>query len=157
MEFLAWIENTALSGWFREAIWAFPTLLVLHALGMAFLVGTSITMNLRLLGFMPNLSLHGFLRFYPVLIVGFIINLVSGVALLLAYPAKGLTNPLFYIKLGLIFAALVITWRQKSVFNNSGLITQSIRVGAIAILLLWLGGIVSGRFLAYTHTWLLVS
>ena len=39
---------------------------------------------------------------------GFWINAVSGVLLLIAYPTKALTNPLFYVKLVLIAIGLGI-------------------------------------------------
>jgi len=157
MQFLAWIENTGLSVWFREAIWAFPTLLVLHAIGMAFLVGISLIFNLRIIGFSKNLNLVFLSAFYPLLILAFIVSLVSGLSLLWAYPAKGLTNPLFYCKILLVLAAFVLTLRQKSLLIGAGTITQQAKYMAFAILSFWVIGIVSGRLLAYTHTWLLVS
>ena len=39
---------------------------------------------------------------------GFWVNAVSGVLLLIAYPTKALTNPLFYVKLVLIAIGLGI-------------------------------------------------
>jgi len=40
--------------------------------------------------------------------LGLWMNVLSGIALLLAYPTKTMTNPVFYLKLGLIAAALLI-------------------------------------------------
>lgn len=39
MDALAWIEQTRLSVWVREDFYAYFVLLILHAWGMAFLVG----------------------------------------------------------------------------------------------------------------------
>src|SRR4029450_1711509 len=44
--------------------------------------------------------------FMPVMWFGFWLNAVSGVALLVAYPTKALTNPVFYLKLALIALAV---------------------------------------------------
>ena len=47
-------------------------------------------------------------RFLPVMWFGFWLNAISGVALLIAYPTKALTNPVFYLKLVLIALAMVL-------------------------------------------------
>jgi len=54
--FTGWIETTALSVWVRESpsLWAFPFVLILHTVGMGFLVGTNIALDLRVLGFAPR-------------------------------------------------------------------------------------------------------
>jgi len=88
---------------------------------------------------------------------------VSGVLLLVAYPAKALTNPIFYIKLGLIAAALVLlTWLGRQVFagaDSGRVFVPDIRVKVVAgaTLALWAGTIATGRFLAYTHSVLMAT
>ena len=47
-------------------------------------------------------------RFVAVLWIGFWINAASGVLLLIAYPTKALTNPVFGLKLALIAVAMGI-------------------------------------------------
>lgn len=162
MEFFIWLEETFLSSWLREALWAFPTFLVFHALGMAFLVGCSVAINLRLLGVAKGIIPSTLLNFYPVIYFSFVVNLLSGLALLISYPAKGLTNPVFYLKMVLVIAAVIFTQYQKPALANLNTVgNQGIPVRqkqiAVIILFFWLVGIFSGRFLAYTHTWLLVS
>jgi hypothetical protein len=44
-------------------------------------------------------------RFLPLLWLAFAINVISGILLLIAYPTKALTNPLFYVKLCLVALA----------------------------------------------------
>ncbi len=162
MEIFIWLEQTLLSTWLREALWAFPTFLVLHALGMAFLVGSSLAINFRLLGLASAIIPSSLLKFYPIIYLSFVINLFSGLALLLSYPAKALTNPVFFLKMAFVIAAMLFTQGQKKVLAaNSCLANNAIskrdkRLACI-ILLLWIAGIFSGRFLAYTHSWLLVS
>src|SRR5436309_12171806 len=97
----SWIETSALSSWIRESpsLWAFPFILILHTVGMGFLVGPNVAMDLRILGFAPRIPLSLFEKFFGVMKVAFVINVISGVLLLIAYPTKALTNPLFYVKL----------------------------------------------------------
>jgi hypothetical protein len=53
MEFLTWLEQTNLSRWVTESpsLFAYPSILFLHTAGLAFLVGPSIAISARILGF----------------------------------------------------------------------------------------------------------
>src|SRR5438128_2092862 len=95
---------TWLSIWLREAptLLAFPTVLIFHTVGLGFLAGPAIALDLRLLGFAPNVPLDAMRKFVPVGWLGFLMNATSGLLLLWAYPTKNLTNPIFYLKLTLI-------------------------------------------------------
>src|SRR5687768_5223382 len=106
----AWIESTAFSTWLRESpsIWVFPFVLILHTVGLAFLVGANVAINARVLGAAATVPLASLDRCLAVMWLGFWVNAVSGVLLLIAYPTKALTNPLFYAKLALIAAALAL-------------------------------------------------
>lgn len=83
IEILAWLEATALSIWLRESstIWAYPTVLTLHTIGLAVLVGASAALDLRLLGFGSAIPLATFAKAFRVIWIGFWINAVSGVLL----------------------------------------------------------------------------
>ena len=52
----SWVESSAFSVWAREStsIFAFPTFLAGHALGMACVVGINVAVSLRLLGVTPG-------------------------------------------------------------------------------------------------------
>jgi hypothetical protein len=159
-----WLEQTSASVWIREspAIYGFPGILVLHTVGMAFLVGTSFAIILRTLGMAPGLRPETFLRFVPLMWVGFGLNAASGLALLLAYPTKALTNPLFYAKLALIALALVgLRHLVRNVLRNPEFqqnpATARLRAMAGATFVCWVAAITAGRFLAYTYTRLLTS
>ncbi len=159
--FLAWVESTALSQWVvgSPSMFAFPGILTFHAIGMGFAVGISAALDLRILGVAPNVPLGELRRFMPILWAGFWMNAVSGVLLLIGYPTKALTNPVFYLKLTLIAVAMVLLVRiSRRVFaTRSGgtsappEITPSLRNLAIASLVCWTGAITAGRLLAYTY------
>lgn len=76
MDFFAWfdwIEQTGLSMWLRESpsLLAFPSVIVLHTVGLAFLVGTNVAVDLRILGFASRISLTPMERLFPVMWSGF--------------------------------------------------------------------------------------
>jgi len=93
----------------RESGPAFFSSLVFHSVAMGFVVGVHVATNLRILGVARRVPLTLMRRFFSVLWVNLVIVSVSGVLLLAAYPAKALTNPVFYFKLVAVLAALGIT------------------------------------------------
>src|SRR5947207_14681277 len=98
-QLFAWIENSALSEWIRgsECVCAFPTIVTLHNIGMAFLAGGGIAIDLRIIGFAPAIPLKPMQRILPLLWLAFSVNGVTRILLVIAYPTKALTNPLFYL------------------------------------------------------------
>ena len=93
MEYLVWLEATPFSTWMRESGPAFFSTLILHSIGMGLVVGVHVATDLRVLGVAPRIPLSLMRRFFPVLWVSLVAVSVSGVLLLVAYPAKALTNP----------------------------------------------------------------
>jgi hypothetical protein len=160
---LAWIESTAFSIWMREStsILAFPAILAVHTVGLALLVGVSTAIDLRVLGAARQIPLPAMQRFMPVLWGGLVLNAASGVALLAAYPTKALTDPVFYVKLCLIAAAVTLVVRiARGAFADSPPAVAPgprLRVFAAASLACWAGAITTGRLLAYTYTRLTVE
>jgi hypothetical protein len=153
------IEETGLSIWIRESssVFSFWFILSVHAIGMGVLVGASVLIGLRILGFAPDMPLAPVQRFYRFIWVGFWIQVVSGILLLVGYPTKSLTNPVFYIKLTLIgFAIASMQMLRNRVFADSSLSEAAMmakgRVFAICALAFWVGAVTAGRLLAYTYT-----
>ncbi len=162
MDYLLWLEDTPFSIWMRESGPAFFGSLIFHSVAMGFVVGVHVVMNLRILGMAPGIPLSLLRRFFPVLWVGLVVVSLSGVLLLIAYPAKALTNPVFYLKLGAILIALFITRSlAKGVLQDpsydAARAPKKARVLAAFSLLLWAGAVTSGRFLAYTYNILMAS
>ena len=157
MDILIWVEQSAYGTWLRESpsMWAFPLPLVLHAIGMAFLVGTNAAVDFRILGFAKSIPLRSMDRVFPLMWLGLVVNALSGTSLLIAYPVKAFTNPVFYIKLTLIALALIVLWRLRTHVRSPGandLIPKKAKILAAVSLLLWTSAIIAGRLLAYTYT-----
>ncbi len=157
----AWIEQTPLSIWVREDLYAFFVILIFHSLGMAFLVGGGVLVCLRVLGLARQAPLQKFRRFFPVMWFGLSLSVISGLLLLVGYPAKALTNPVFALKFAcLIGAALLMREMARRLFPVAARgETLPGWSGAMAgaCLVLWLAGVTAGKFLPYTHHILMVS
>ena len=122
--FFAWVEASALSVWIVQSpsLFAFPFILALHTIGLGLVAGLNVALDLRILGVAEHVPLIEFRRFLPFMWFGFWLNAASGVLLLIAYPTKALTNPVFYLKLALIAAALVMlsTVRRRVLTPHGG-------------------------------------
>ena len=156
MEYLVWFEATSFSTWMRESGPAFFSSLILHSVAMGFAVGLHVAADLRILGIAPRVPLSLMRQFSSVLWVSLFAILVSGVLLLAAYPAKALTNPVFYLKLAAVAAALLITRSLvhtllQNASHDIGSVPAKAKVLAASSLFLWVVAITAGRFLAYTH------
>jgi hypothetical protein len=165
LEFFIWVEGTALGTWVRESpsIFGFPFILYLHTLGLAMIAGLSsaIALCLLMLRSPPRATLWR--GAFHLIWVGLGINVLSGIALLAAYPAKALTNPVFYAKMLAIAVAVgIVSWLQRQL-TSAGIAslapsavlagpTLAQRRAAVSLLALWLVATVCGRLLAYTHS-----
>ena len=142
------------------SFFAFPLMLSLHAVGMALAAGINGALALRLLGEARAIEVRELQRFFPAMWIGFWMNAVSGIVLLIAYPTKGLTNPVFFLKLALIAFAMICSGAlTRRVFIDGSSAGRSVGVRRLSMLSLacWSSAIVAGRLLAYTYTHILAG
>src|SRR5438093_12540553 len=113
MQFLAAIEQSGFSVWVRESnsLLAYPGVLFLHTLGMGVVAGISGLIALRILGCAREVPLADVRKMYPYMWVGFYVNAVTGVILFGIDATTKIIDPVFYIKLAFIAAALFIMHR----------------------------------------------
>ena len=154
--FLVYLENLSFSQWVKDAptIWAFPTILIVHTLGMSIVAGVSALLSLVVLGFWPAVPMKPFARAFPLLWWGFGINAVTGTMMLVADATTKLTTVDFYIKMAFVFLGLWVLIRmRRQVFENPQLdkapVSGNAKMLAWASLGCWFGAIVAGRLLAY--------
>jgi hypothetical protein len=161
MDTLRWFEQAPLSAFVREDFYAYFVLLILHAWGMALLVGGGIVVSLRALGVASGTRLERFAAFFPYMKAGAAMAIVSGLGLLAGYPAKALTNPVFALKFACLGGAAILVWRiARELFplaaRGEALPGRAKWLGAAA-LALWIAGVACGKLLLYTNTVLLAS
>ena len=157
-EILESIENSGFATYVRETpnVLGYSTVLALHTFGMAFLVGLSGMIALRILGFAPGLPLAPMEKFFPLIVIGFWVNAVTGLILVTLAARSLLTNWDFYVKLVAIGCALVSTRMvHANVFGDpANLGTRPVpmkgRILACTTLTFWGIAIVAGRLTAYS-------
>ncbi|MBU6318862.1 MAG: hypothetical protein KGS00_04345 [Alphaproteobacteria bacterium] len=160
MQLFAQIEQSDISIWVRESLWAFPTLLVAHAISMGIVAGGGMMLALRALGVAQGVPYRALGQFAPLMGWGGLIASVSGGLLLAGYPAKALTNPVFALKFVFLAAAISLgrfVWTRSQAEHGRAGRSAGTRWAAGLSVLMWVGVIAAGRFLAYTHRLLLVS
>src|SRR5262249_24874644 len=158
MQFLASLENSAFGTWVRESssLWAYPTILFMHTVGLGFLVGLNAAIDLRILGVAERMPLAPMEKFFKIMWAAFWVNAISGTMLLVADATTKLTNIVFYIKLGFIALAVVnMVLIRRRVFGDPALdvdtrkLDRFARTLAATSLLFWAGAITAGRLIAY--------
>lgn len=149
------IENLGISTWVRESPskFAYPTVLLLHVIGMGVVAGGCAIISLRLLGISPKIPLKPMEKLFPLIWWGFWINAITGTGLLMASATKRMVDPTFYVKMVFIFAGVyVLQLTRNRVFRPLGpeeVVPESAKMLAWASLICWLGAITAGRLLAY--------
>lgn len=156
MDFIRWIEGTRVSILASESSLAYFGLLVCHVWGMAMLVGGGLAVSLRLLGVAAAVPLDRFARFLPAVWAGGALAVISGVGLLIAYPAKTLTNWVFAMKMACLVAAILLFRHmvRRCFSADTEFPVARARALAVATLLLWVGVLISGKLLPYTYVML---
>jgi len=157
MPFLSSLEHSAFGTWVREAptIWAYATILFLHTVGLGFVVGVNVAIDLRILGVARQMPLAPMRRLFPWMWAGFIVNALSGIALLIADATTKLANPVFLVKMAFITLGVVnMAWSKRRLFDDPTVLEQfpapsHARRVAIVSLILWIGATTAGRLMGY--------
>jgi hypothetical protein len=155
MGVLDWLESIPLAIWVHESpsVWAQPTVLTLHTMGMGVLVGASWVLDLRLLGISRNMPLSAFRWVFRAVMVGLIVNLVTGILLFAGRATTWGTAIPFLVKMLLVVAgaATLLPLRSYVLDSNADQreVSGKVRLLAIASILTWSGAITAGRLLAY--------
>jgi hypothetical protein len=151
---LEWLESTKFAVWLGESssIWAFPTVLTLHTIGMAVLVGASWVLDMRLLGVGRRVPLSAYRWVFPVLEIGLLVNVLTGVMLFMKNATKWGTALPFFVKIALIIASVAVLapLRSRVLSNDADSeVNSNLRLLAVASILAWTGAVTAGRLLAY--------
>ncbi len=106
---LAWLENSPFSVWAKTSLWGSPTLLTIHVLGTALVIGLIVIIHLRLLGLFDSIAYTSLKRLFSALWVGFAVQLVSGALLWATKATQYAVDVAFLVKLCLVAAGFVLT------------------------------------------------
>jgi hypothetical protein len=134
-----------------------PIVQTVHMLGIAVVMGSAVLLDLRILGLaLPSQGVEELTRrVMPWLWCTLPLMLLSGLPFVFARPQRYFTNPIFGAKFMLLLPAValaavlhVLTVRKPDYWQTSGLRVTA-RAIAIVSLLLWIGVVLAGRWIAY--------
>jgi hypothetical protein len=150
---LAQMEASGLATWVRESpsIWAYPTILTLHSIGLGIVVGASVVIDLRLMGRARSLAMADLAALFPVIWWAFAVNALTGVLLFISDATRKGAQPIFFVKLACIALALWVTLRTRSMLVGTETASRVASPKALAVvsIVLWLAAIAAGRLMAY--------
>jgi uncharacterized membrane protein len=135
--------------------WAWAAGETVHFIGLCLLFGVVLLVDLRMLGFMKGLSFTALHRLLPWGVLGFGVNVVTGMFFFVgAPPTFYVTNSVFFWKLALILVAganaLYFTvFDQAWAVEAGGTPPVAAKVAAAAGILLWTGVIFCGQMLPF--------
>lgn len=157
-EVLSWIETTWLGMQMREQFWLYPLMETIHFTGLCVLFGALLVVDLRVMGVAKFINMKAAMKFIPVAIMAFGVNLATGIAFLCADPFRYFPNIGFQWKMGFIFiAGLNALWfwfgEHKELYLLADGEDAEFRAKFIAALslVLWVGVIVGGRMIPYVE------
>lgn len=153
-----WLNSTALNKYIMSEAWLWPTLEIAHFFGLCLLLGSVIIFDLRAIGIARAVPLIRVETFMVSAVVGFEINLITGIIFVIGDPDRYLPNIAFRIKMILIVIAglnvAYYMWRIRPQVQR-GLDGAEISGGAKYVaalsLLLWACVIVFGRIIPYVE------
>lgn len=102
----SWLGQTT-----RDSTWLFSSYESIHFLGLCILMGALLVVDLRLMGFFRRMPIASALNYTHFAVLGFALNLLSGIGFVVSDPFNYLTNPAFGLKMALVFlAGLNVAW-----------------------------------------------
>ena len=160
MEALAqMIVGGSLNLWIQQTYWLWPVLEIIHFVGLVLLLGGLIIIDLRLAGHIRRFSLTATHSLVPVVLIGFGLNLATGVLFFYGDPLRYAVNIGFQIKMLLVMLAglntVIYTLKVKPL---TGLWQEEedhpllAKVVAYTSLSLWIGVLLCGRLIPYVGT-----
>ena len=160
VRFSGWLAATPASRAVQGIGGYVPAIQSLHIVAIAVVISSGAMVNLRLLGIMnrslPIATLGA--RFSRPVWLGIGALALSGLALLLAEPERSLASQVFQLKMALLVVAMAVTLRLLRQVSRHGTqwdaaaaVPASVRIPALAALLLWAAIIFAGRWIAYAQ------
>jgi len=152
---LSWLEGSRVSDWMRAELWGWPLALTLHEFGTAVVVGFVLIIWLRLIGLCETISIASLNRLFPVIWIGFVLQLLTGFALWMTKPTQYVVDLAFTLKIAFVVIGAVLALsvqgalrREAPAWEASGVTSRALRFVS-ASLLLWCGALVMARLTAY--------
>jgi hypothetical protein len=156
--FCEWLAMTPTSQLIQNVAWIIPAVQSVHITCIAIVMGSVALIDLRLLGVTGRShSISGLTnRLLPWVWVSLVILLLSGAILIIGEPVRSLENPAFQAKMLMLLCVVAMTFHFQSMLRGdtafwelSPVRRNTAKATAIVSLLLWVGIVFAGRWIAY--------
>lgn len=153
--FCDWLANTPLSLTIQTILWIIPAVQTVHILCVAIVMSSVAMLDLRLIGVTgrrQSIS-RTVSRFVPWVWGALPVLAGTGTILIIGEPARELLNPYFRAKMAMLAVVIVITFIVQRQNKKDAAYWEARRIAAaltgVASLLLWVGIVTAGRWIAY--------
>jgi hypothetical protein len=159
IEFLAWLEGSALGHAMRSAgVWSYGVVNLVHILGVATLFGSILVLDLRLLGLWARVPLGSVATpTVPLAAAGFTVAVASGACMLATNATEYADNPFLLVKfpaiaLGLANVAVLNVlpaWKARNARAPTKRERAQLAAAGGASLVCWVTAVAAGRMIGY--------
>ncbi len=148
-----------LNSWIQATYWLWPVLEITHFMGLSLLLGGLLVIDLRMAGHFRAFDPATTRKFLPLVLIGFGLNLFTGLLFFYGDPLRYAVNIGFQIKLGLVLVAGLNAglyhWKVSPLMQAWNVNTVSPAIAkcvAYTSLLVWTGVLLCGRLIPYLGT-----
>ena len=144
----------AIGAWVSDHTWVWPTAETLHFIGLCLLFAVVLVVDLRLLGIGKRIPFTAVAQLLPLGMLGFGLNLLTGMLFFLALPAQYTGNIMFLWKFILVVLAgfndlYLMLCPASWAVGAGGDAPPNAKIFAASGILLWLGVLFSGHMLPF--------
>ena len=141
----------------RQSVWIYPAANVAHVVALAVFAGAVAVMDLRLLGVIKHVSYAAVYQLLPIGMLGFGINLVTGMMFFIGSPVQYARSATFYLKIvfvvlgGLNILYFLLddnVWKVKAEDDAP----LSSKIAAASALVIWAAVLFCGHMLPFLGT-----
>jgi uncharacterized membrane protein len=149
----SWFSATTVATLVNEypLVWSISE--TLHFIGLSLLFGVASVVSLRMLGLMKNVPFDP-MRLLPLGLLGFGLNLITGMVFFIATPGQYTENIAFYWKMALMLVAIgnilcLMVFDEAWKVAPGDDAPRSAKLLAASTMVLWIGVIYFGRMLPF--------
>ena len=148
------LQSSDIAVWISFSRWGYAAVATGHVLSVAVVIGTVLTLDLRLIGLGRSVDPHQLASLVvPIAGIALLCAALTGGAMFAGRAAEYAAFDLFRIKMVMIASALVFVLATHYRFGlrfERATVRQRIRIG-LASLVVWIAIGISGRMIAFVH------
>jgi uncharacterized membrane protein len=131
--------------------WVWPTAEILHYVGLCLLFVVVLVVDLRMLGLGKRLSFEGLYQLLPLGMLGFTLNLATGMMFFVATP-KPYTGFVFFLKMMLVVLGAVnilyfMLFDEAWAVGEGQDAPATAKLAAVSAIVIWIAVLICGRLL----------